>query len=107
MKNTHFISYKKIGIIICFLFSVGVYSQTQKQVQEIIKNYDLVKANQLLAKIKQREILEKKQVEVYAKNNNLPIFRVNSDGTFDQIMKLASDGNPVYYSIQNANAATS
>ena len=27
MKKKHFISYKKIGIIICFLFSVGVYSR--------------------------------------------------------------------------------
>jgi len=107
MKKKHFISYKKTGIIICFLFSVGVYSQTQKQVQEIIKNYDLVKASQLLNKIKQREIAEKKEVEAYAKKYNLPIFSFNSDGSFDQMMKLASDGNPVYYSIHNANAATS
>ena len=84
----------------------NVYSQTEKQVKDIVKDYDMVKANQLFQDVKQREIREKAEVEEYAKNNNLPIYRENKSGGFDQLMRVV-DGIPLYYSIDNAEAAIS
>ena len=97
-------------ITFCVLLSVAFnngYSQTEKQVQDIIKDYDMVKANQLLQKVKQREIREKGEVEEFAKINNLPIYKENKNGGFDQLMRIAPGGIPIYYSIDNAEAAIS
>ena len=49
-------------MLISVIFNNG-YSQTEKQVQEIIKDYDMAKANLLLQNVKQREFLQKKEVE--------------------------------------------
>ena len=100
------------GIKITFFMLISVifnngHAQTQKQVQEIIKDYDMVKANQLLQNVKQREFLQRKEVEAFAKANNLPIFKENLNGSFDQLMYIAPGGIPIYYSIDNVAAATS
>lgn len=93
-------------MLITVIFNNG-YSQTEKQVQEIVKDYDMVKANQLLQNVKQREFLQRKEVETFAKNNNIPIYKENQKGGFDQLMYITPGGIPVYYSIDNAEAAIS
>jgi len=93
-------------VLISVIFNKS-YSQTEKQVQEIIKNYDMVKANQLLQTVKQREFLQRKEVADFAKKNNLPIYKENKSGSFDQLMHITPEGIPIYYSIENVAAATS
>ena len=93
-------------MLIAVVFNNG-YAQTEKQVQEIIKDYDMANANQLLQNVKQREFLQRKEVEAFAKKNNLPIYRENSKGNFDQLMYITPEGIPIYYSIDNAEAAIS
>ena len=92
-------------MLISSVFSIS-YSQTEKQVKDIIKDYDIVKANQLLRDVSQREIREKGEVEEYAKNNNLPIYKENNNGGFDKLMRITG-GIPIYYSIDNVEAAIS
>lgn len=107
MKNTYPERIKIILILLVTVIFNNSYSQTEKQVQEIIKNYDMVKANQLLLTVKQREFLQKKEVEAFAKANNLPIYKENTKGGFDQLMYITPGGIPIYYSIDNAEAAIS
>ena len=92
--------------LIC-LFPFLSFSQNEKQVKEIIKEYDLVKANQLFTSVKQREELQRKEVADFAKLNKLPLFKQNDSGSFDQLMYITKEGIPIYYSIDNAAAATS
>jgi subtilisin-like proprotein convertase family protein len=107
MKAPHLFRIKiTFFMLISVIFNNG-YAQTQKQIQEIIKDYDMVKANQLLQNVKQREFLQRKEVEAFSKANNLPIFKENSSGSFDQLMHIAPGGIPIYYSIDNVAAATS
>jgi subtilisin-like proprotein convertase family protein len=106
MKKTYTFFIKlTFFMLIPVVFNNG-YSQTEKQVQEIIKDYDMIKAKQLLQNVKQRELREKGEVEEFARNNNLPIYRENKNGGFDQLMRI-TDGIPIYYSIDNAEAAIS
>lgn len=88
-----------------FSFS-NIFSQTEEQVKEIVKDYDMVKANQLFQDVKNREHKEKLEAENYAKQNNIPLFKENKEGGFDQLMRI-TNGVPVYYSIHNAQAAIS
>ena len=107
MKKTYSFAIKiSFFMLISVIFNNG-YSQTEKQVQEIIKDYDMVKANQLLQNVKQREFLQRKEVETFAKNNKLPIYRENPKGGFDQLMYITPEGIPIYYSIDNVEAAIS
>ncbi|WP_329806938.1 hypothetical protein [Flavobacterium facile] len=73
------------------------YAQTEKQLQEIVKEYDMVKANQLLQNVKQREALDKKLVEEFAKKNNLPIFSKKPNGGLDQITRISSIHNELMH----------
>jgi subtilisin-like proprotein convertase family protein len=107
MKNTYPGFIKITFFMLLSVFFNNSYSQTEKQVQEIIKDYDMVKANQLLLKVKQREFLQKKEVETFAKAKNLPVYKENSKGGFDQLMYITPGGIPIYYSIDNAEAAIS
>ena len=107
MKKTYSFAIKiSFFMLISVIFNNG-YSQTEKQIQEIIKDYDMAKANLLLQNVKQREFLQKKEVETFAKENNIPIFKKNGSGSFDQLMYIAPGGLPIYYSIDNVAAATS
>lgn len=106
MKPKDYLFYKKIITFVLILSFCSVYSQTEKQVKDIVKDYDMVKANQLFQDVKQREIREKAEVEEYARNNNLSIFKDNKNGGFDQLMRVVN-GIPIYYSIDNVEAAIS
>ncbi|CCG52188.1 Probable bifunctional protein: peptidase S8/S53 and putative adhesin [Flavobacterium indicum GPTSA100-9 = DSM 17447] len=107
MKN-NYLKYSKFTYILFFnLIFCFVFSQNEKQVAEIIKEYDMVKANQLLKQFQQKELKEKREVAEYAKKYNIPIFKENPDQSFDQLMRIDQSGIPIYYSIYNAEAAIS
>ena len=75
MKKTCPFFNNKIFLPLISLISFISFSQTEKQVKEIVKNYDMVKANLLFNTVKQREDLQKKEVLNFAKANNLPLFK--------------------------------
>ena len=106
MKKTYLITTKIAFFALISVIFNKAYSQTADQVKEIIKDYDMVKASQLLQNVTQRELREKGEVEEYARNNNLPIYKENKTGGFDKLMRISA-GVPIYYSIDNAQAAIS
>ncbi|MFI0427437.1 MAG: S8 family serine peptidase, partial [Flavobacterium sp.] len=83
------------------------FSQTKEQVAQITAEYDLKKGEELYLQVKKREEAQKKEALLFSKKHNLPIFRENTKGGFDQLMYINSDGIPIYYSIDNVEAATS
>ena len=73
-------------MLISVIFNNG-YSQTEKQVQEIIKDYDMAKANLLLQNVKQREFLQKKEVETFAKKT---IYQFSRKAEADPLTNLCT-----------------
>ena len=107
MKKTYY-NLKTIALTLFLLLSFSInYSQTKEDVAKITSEYDLKKGQLLYEKVKKREQLEKLKAIEFAKTNNLPVFKENKDGSFDELMYLLPDGEPIYYSINNAAAATS
>ena len=99
---------KTIAITLFFLLSFSInYSQTKEDVVKITSEYDMKKSQLLYEQVKKREQLEKFKAVEFAKANNLPVFKQNEDGTFEELMYLLPSGEPVYYALDNANAATS
>ncbi|MDK2771446.1 MAG: S8 family serine peptidase, partial [Flavobacterium sp.] len=100
MRNNYILSF-------FFLISLFVKSQTPEQVKQIIANYDLKKGEELYKQVKARQKADKEKAITFAKKNNIPVYRENKDGSFDELMYLLPSGEPIYFSIDNAQAATS
>ena len=105
-KHTH-IALKIIFAALFLLQSSNSFAQNEKEVQEIIKNYDLKKLKQMEAYFSKKVANDKQKALEAAKKNNWPVFKRNDDGSYDELMKLTPDGYPIYYSQSNLNAAKS
>jgi len=100
MKNKLFILF-----IVCTSF-FG-FAQSEKDIINITKDYDIAL---IKSKAKEFKILEEKErtkAYKYALENNIPLSYTDNKGNFHQLMKLTPDGYPIYYSTENQAAAKS
>jgi subtilisin-like proprotein convertase family protein len=99
-----------LQFLIVFVLSLNCFiglAQTDLQKKQITKSYDLKKIEQLKAEFDSRYKTEKASAIEAATKNGWDIYKKNADGTFDELMAVSSDGKPIYYSIENVNAAKS
>lgn len=100
MKNKILILY-----IVCTSF-FG-FAQSEKDIINITKDYDVAL---IKSKAKEFKILEEKErtrAYKYALENNIPLSYTDEKGNFHQLMKLTPDGYPIYFSTENQAAAKS
>lgn len=100
MKNKLFILF-----LVCTNF-FG-FAQSEKDIINITKDYDIAL---IKSKAKEFKILEEKErtkAYKYALENNIPLSYTDNKGNFHQLMKLTPDGYPIYYSTENQAAARS
>ncbi len=92
-----------------FLFSIPSigFSQDKNDIEQITKDYDLKKLQELQEIYRKKAASEKQQALKAAKLNNWPEFIKNENGTVDELIKLTPDGFPLYFSVNNKNAARS
>lgn len=84
-----------------------LWSQTKADAAKIVSTYNLKLIKEKRDFFKKKEDIEKQKAVAYAIKNNLPIRKVNPDGTIMEIMKLSSTGFPIYYETSNYNASKS
>lgn len=106
MKNLPNFAFKII-LFFAFTISFSANSQTIEDVSQITKEYDFNKLKELENKYLKKFQAEKNKAILAAKKNNWPEFIKNEDGSVDELVKLAADGSPLYYSTSNVNAAKS
>ena len=100
--------YFKFVLIFALLFStISAFSQDEKQRKQITKDYDLPKLEALQNVLAANAKLEKAAAIEAAKKNGWPIYKKNSDGSYDELMSLSTEGKPIYYALDNVNAAKS
>ncbi|MFD0863047.1 S8 family serine peptidase [Sungkyunkwania multivorans] len=95
--------------LFCLLFSMTsvVFSQSDEQRQKITKDYDKAELNRLQAELSQNFNIEKKRAIAMAKKNGWPIFIEKENGSYEELMKISPDGKPIYYALDNVDAAIS
>lgn len=98
---------KILNLLLLVLFTSLSFSQTKEDVSKIIADYNLEKIKEKITFFENEEKREKEIAIKEARKNGWPIFIKGEDGTFQELMKLTSDGYPLYYSTTNANAAKS
>ena len=93
-----------LALVMC---GITGFAQTQEDRIRIRNTYDLQKLNQLKNAFDQRETSQKQRALDLAAINGWSVQLVNEDGSFDELMEVSPEGEPVYYSIHNVNAARS
>jgi hypothetical protein len=105
MKNLYF-----HRVVVCFalLFSVGfAYGQTPTQKQQIIRDYDQNNLQRLQSQFQSEAARKKQEAQDLARQNGWEIIKRNADGSFDELIAVSPDGQPIYFSISNVAAARS
>lgn len=101
---------KKINLLLAssLLVSSLCFSQTKEEKAEIIKNNNQESLYRLINELDQKNTIGLEKALAYSKANNIPMIVENpKDGSFQQLMRIAEDGSPVYYTLHNADAAIS
>lgn len=107
MRKNSISAFKIILILSLSLKFTPSFSQNAKEIASIVKSYDLKKLQQLQKYYENQSRIQKQQALKAAKINNWPEFIKNENGSVDELMKLTSDGKPLYYSVNNKDAAKS
>lgn len=107
MKNTTNPTLKLALLLAFALTTAAAYPQDAKQRKQITKNYDLQKLTALQQELALQARIDKEKAIAAAKQNGWPVLRKNNHGTFDELMALTADGKPIYYALDNVNAAKS
>ncbi len=94
-------------IVALFVLPLSLLGQNKADAEKIVSTYDLKLIKEKHDLFKKKEDLDKQKAVAYAVQNNLPIRKVNSDGSVMELMKLSSKGFPLYYTTSNANASRS
>jgi subtilisin-like proprotein convertase family protein len=103
---------KKINLLLFlfFVFPLSITAQNATEAKKIIESYNLDKIKERQQFFKKKEDSEKQKAIVFARNNNIPVRKINEDGSISELMKIMPNGLPIYYATDNtlnANAARS
>lgn len=94
-------------IVALFVLPISLLAQSKAEAEKIISTYNLKLIKEKRDLFKRKEDIDKQKAIAYALQNNLPLRKVNSDGSIMELMKLSSTGFPLYYATSNSNASRS
>lgn len=99
----------KRNLITLFVFSISLigFSQSEKDVINITKDYNVALIKSKAIEFKIAEEKERARAYDFAIKNNIPLSYTDDKGNFHQLMKLTPDNYPIYYSTENQGAAKS
>ncbi len=96
------------ALLLAFAVSTTTsFAQTPLQKQEISNSYDKAKLSQLQRDFTDKQNARKTEALNMAALRGWQVRKKNNDGSIDELMAVSSDGQPLYYSIYNADAARS
>lgn len=99
--------YKLSLFSLTLLFTINNYAQTEKQKQEITKNYNQEVLQQMAQEFDVLQTSNLEKARALAKINNWPLQYTDDQGTFYQLIKVSEQNKPIYYKTFNKNAARS
>ncbi len=92
---------------IFLLSATTVLAQSKQQKQQISSRYDQSKLSQLKSEFAQKADVQKQEALRMAAQKGWDVLKANNDGTFDQLIAVSQDGQPIYYTVYNEDAARS
>ncbi|MEZ5198639.1 MAG: hypothetical protein R2764_20315 [Bacteroidales bacterium] len=95
-----------LQLLIIGLFPVVLFSQTTDEKKEITKDYSNKQLDALARSFKAESELKKATALELAKQNDWPV-RYEENGQLFELMQVSEEGQPLYYTTNNVDAARS
>lgn len=83
------------------------FAQTLQERQVISNQYNLVTLSKLQQDFSRKQSARKAEAINLASLRGWEILKANSDGSVDELVAVSPDGDPIYYTLYNADAARS
>lgn len=99
--------YFKQSLFVLLLSSISFVAQNTQEKQNIIKNYDLSKLDNLKEKFSSSFLIEKNRAILLASQRGWKIKFTDSKGSYYELMRISEEGKPLYYKTDNVDAAIS
>ncbi len=96
---------KNIFLVILLLFTITLFSQTEKQKNQIISNYKLEKLTGLEKKFNNTYKVKKREALQYATQHNIKTIIEDEEGNISRLQRINEDGTLIYYTTYNAAAS--
>lgn len=94
--------------LVALLFSMlFVTAQTAEERAQIVKANNQEELENLIVALRAKELKDQEDAVDFARQNNIPMFIEKENGSFDQLMRVTEGGIPMYYSLDNLDAAIS
>jgi|694.fasta_scaffold55670_2 subtilisin-like proprotein convertase family protein len=97
----------KILLLLLVCTSFFGYTQSEKDIINITKDYDVALIKSKAKEFKILEEKEKARAYDFSLQNNIPMSYTDNKGNFHELMRITSDGFPIYLSTENQAAARS
>ncbi len=95
------------ALLIFTLAGMAAFSQTEEQRQAITQQYNINKLQKLSEAFEVKATIKKQAALAKAAEEDWETFITNPDGSIDELMEISPDGQPIYYSVSNTDAARS
>ena len=99
--------YLKVLTLVILSISTTVFSQTNKEIKEIQKSYNLEKLKNLAEYYRLESKQNKEKALKLAQQKGWPISYIDQDGSFNELVSVTADEKPIYNQTTNVNAARS
>ena len=103
-------TFKRAGALLALALFVSsfVFAQSPEQKAEIAAQYDQVKLQSLMSRLQASQLADKNEVLKLARQNGWPMQYDFAEGFgHAEIAKIGPNGQPIYYTTDNVDAATS
>ncbi|MCH2223134.1 MAG: S8 family serine peptidase [Crocinitomicaceae bacterium] len=98
---------KALGIAYITMCSSLIFGQTAQEKQVIIKDYDQQKLLEMEQDFRKKEEESKKEAIRIAGIKGWPLVTTTPSGGYAELQAVDADGNPIYYTTSNVDAAKS
>lgn len=106
MNKTSFKFLTLIQTLILLVFSSGL-AQNESEKEILLKSYNLEELKKIEHELTTKTTLTNLKIQQLAVEKGWPLKKIHPDGSFDELIGILPDGSPLYYSIENVNAANS
>ena len=87
------------AMLLAFAMSTNTFAQTISERQKISSTYNLSKLQQLKTDFQSKAQSKKQQALQMAAANGWDVIVTKDDGSFDELVSVTRDGQPIYYSV--------
>lgn len=100
--------YKHWKIVSIFLLITHMsFAQTEQQKRDITENYNQAELTRLESEFATKAAFKKQQAILMARQRGWEVLKQNSDGSFDELVAVSEEGEPIYYALHNVSASRS